>query len=168
MSPQNKPVIDQGAQIFQTLRTKILTLNPQDVNILPTEMHPNLWGVIMESAYPEAVVTLAALVDGTTSLYFSNGGGIIGSGSHPAVGGAAKQMIAVAETCLEYTPPVTECRLPQPEYIHFHLLTFHGPHSLEINERELQTGEHGLSPLYIAGQELIHQIRQVRENHQEG
>ena len=38
---------------------------------------PVVWGVVMETGYPEAVVTLVSLGDRTTSLYFSNGGGII-------------------------------------------------------------------------------------------
>jgi hypothetical protein len=35
-------------------------------------------GVLMETGYDSATVTLFALSDGTTSLYFSNGGGVIG------------------------------------------------------------------------------------------
>jgi hypothetical protein len=36
---------------------------------------------VMETGYPEALVTLVALSEGIASLYLSNGGGIIGPGS---------------------------------------------------------------------------------------
>jgi hypothetical protein len=166
MIPDDDPYVDQGAKIFQTLRKKILTLNPREVNITPTTEHPIIWAALMESAWPEVIVTLAALVDGTTSLYFSNGGGIIGSGNHPAVGKAAKRMIAAAELCLEYTEAVSECHIPQPECVCFHLLTFTGAYSAEIPESELQSEKHALSSIYAAGQELITQIRLVNENQQ--
>lgn len=38
-------------------------------------------GALMESGYPKAVATLVTLFDGTTSLCFSTGGGIIGAAS---------------------------------------------------------------------------------------
>lgn len=63
------------------LRRRLLAARAAELGLVagaPTEA----WGVLMETAYPDAVVTLVALADGTTSLYFSNGGGIIGAGAH--------------------------------------------------------------------------------------
>ncbi|MGC3961509.1 MAG: hypothetical protein QM813_27370 [Verrucomicrobiota bacterium] len=41
--------------------------------------------VLMEFSLPQAIVTLLAVDDGTASLYFSNGGGLIGAGTSEAV-----------------------------------------------------------------------------------
>jgi hypothetical protein len=41
--------------------------------------------LLMETGYPEAVATLVAVADGTSSLYFSNGGGFIGVGTPAGV-----------------------------------------------------------------------------------
>lgn len=149
--------------IYISLRNKLLFLNPQEVEFKPTKDHPTVWGVLMESAYAEAVVTLAALVDGTTSLYFSNGGGILGSGTQALVGTAARRMITVAEQALEFTLPVEDYPLPMQASINFYLLTYRGIHSAICREVDLQSGKHLLSGLYLAGHELIAQVRLVSE-----
>src|SRR5262249_2976490 len=46
------------------------------------------YGLLMETGYDKAVVTLACFLTGDTSLYFSNGGGIIGAGKHASVADA--------------------------------------------------------------------------------
>lgn len=43
------------------------------VAIVPSARLPRVWAVLMETGYPGAVATLAALADGTTSLYLSAG-----------------------------------------------------------------------------------------------
>jgi hypothetical protein len=163
MQPEDSSPARNSAQIYHTLRNKLLLLNPQEVDISATFEHPNIWGVMMESNYPEAIVTLAALVDGTTSLYFSTGGGILGSGNHPTVGSAARHMTNVAEMALEFTQPVKEYPPPEPGHIRFYLLTFRGIHSSECPETELQRGKHTLSALYAAGQALLTQVHLVSE-----
>jgi len=168
IKPEGSIPIPKNAVIYQTLRNKLLSLNPREVDITATTEHPTVWGVMMETAYPEAIVTLAALVDGTTSLYFSSGGGILGSGNHPTVGTAARQMVSIAEMALEFTQPVKEYPSPIAGNIRFYLLTFEGIHSAECPERELQSGKHSLSELYAAGQKLIAQIRMVSEKKKPG
>src|SRR6185503_9039174 len=43
------------------------------------------YGILMETGYETAVATLVCFVTGDTSLYFSNGGGVIGAGKHANV-----------------------------------------------------------------------------------
>ncbi|MGB8252771.1 MAG: hypothetical protein WCF08_06120 [Anaerolineaceae bacterium] len=168
MKPEGSIPHPKNTAIYQTLRNKLLSLNPREVDIAATNEHPTVWGVMMETAYPEAGVTLAALVDGTTSLYFSTGGGILGSGNHPTVGIAARKMASIAEMALEFTQPVKEYPSPKTGNIRFYLLTFEGIHSAECPEMNLQSGKHSLSELYAAGQELISQIRMVSEKKKPG
>ena len=74
------------AEIYTELRSQALGATAQALGT-----KEQTFGVIMETGYPEAVVTLIALSDGTASLYFSNGGGVIGAGCeiHVVVAGAA-------------------------------------------------------------------------------
>jgi hypothetical protein len=65
------------ADVYRGLRAQALQLTAAQVG--PADA---VFGVLMETGYPEAVVSLVALSDGTASLYFSNGGGIIGTGGH--------------------------------------------------------------------------------------
>ena len=168
MAQKTTPDQSDPVAILQALRSKILALNPHELGFKPEEEHPTVWGVLMELTRPEEVVTLTALVDGTTSLYFSTGGGVLGSGNHASVGKAARQMTAVGELALEYTRPVRRYPLPTPGNIRFYLLTFHGVHTVEYQETDLQNGQHALSALYFTGQDLITQVRLVSEKKDPG
>ncbi len=66
----------------KTLRDNLLATKPSDVHLAPTEELPHVWATLMEMKISGNVVSLAAVAEGTTSLYFSNGGGIIGAGEH--------------------------------------------------------------------------------------
>ncbi len=158
----------KNVSIYQTLRNKLLSLDPQEVDIHSTAEHPIVWGVLMETAYPEATVTLAALVDGTTSLYFSTGGGMLGSGNHPTVGSAARKITSIAELALEFTQPVKEYPTPKTGSVRFYLLTFKGIHSAECPEVDLKNGSHSLAELYVAGQDLLTQIRSINDHKKSG
>jgi hypothetical protein len=71
----------QMADVYRDLRQQVLTLDPAKIG-LPSSDKNQIHGVLMETGYPEAVATLVTIADGTVSLYFSNGGGIIGVGQH--------------------------------------------------------------------------------------
>jgi hypothetical protein len=64
------------ADIYRDLRNKVLTLDPSKIGLSSFGSN-RVWGVVMETGYTGAVVTLVTIADGTVSLYFSNGGGII-------------------------------------------------------------------------------------------
>ena len=61
------------------LRGQILHAAPDDLGFFASEEHP-VWGAVMDMAFPGGVATLVSLEDGTTSLYTSTGGGVIGGG----------------------------------------------------------------------------------------
>jgi len=72
-------------------------MSPARLGVFPSEALPNVWGVLMETGYSPAVVTLVALADGTTSLCFGSGGGVIGAEKYGAVREATAAFIAAAE-----------------------------------------------------------------------
>ena len=51
----------------------------------------------MEMAFPEGAATLVSLADGTTSMYTSTGGGVIGGGAHDAVVQAGRAFLLELE-----------------------------------------------------------------------
>jgi hypothetical protein len=69
------------AEVYSRLRTQVLELTPAQLGDSVSVDAPIL-ALLMETAYPEAVATLIAVADGSSSLYFSNGGGFIGAGAH--------------------------------------------------------------------------------------
>lgn len=163
MTAEESQSTGDSAQIYLKLRNQLLTLDPLQVEIKPTPEHPNAWGCLMEFILSKSVVTLAAIVDGTASLYFSTGGGILGSGNHNTVGDAARGMVNEAEAILKYTESAHEFPLPVEGYIRFYILTHTGIFTTECSETALSIPKHRLSKFFTAGQHLIAQIRLVSE-----
>lgn len=159
--------IPKPAPVYARLRGQILNLSPAEIGLLPTEQSPSVWGVLMELGYPNGVATLVCLAEGTTSLYFSGGGGIIGAGTLEAVQQASRAMLAEAEQCQDKTTLTIDFPLPPAGRVRFYWLTFTGIQTREVNEAEIIEKQHGLSALFYRGQEVITQVRihqQTRTN----
>jgi hypothetical protein len=85
-----------GEEVYRGLRAQILGLDSAGAGLRQGPGHEAVWGALMETGSPRGTASLMGLADGTTSLYLSSGGGIIGGGSHrpgrrPAVPGTAHQ-----------------------------------------------------------------------------
>jgi hypothetical protein len=113
----------------------------------------------METGYPEAVATLVAVVDGTSSLYFSNGGGLIGAGTHAPVAEANRRWLEKGREFLPQLSAITDPPLPAEGLTQFVAVTPEGLRGAVAPEEELGQGRHGLSPLFYGGQDVITQIR---------
>ena len=68
------------AEIYLDLRGRALALTRELLDP-ETASEGRVLALLMETGYPEAIATLVGLGDGTTSMYFSNGGGTIGAAS---------------------------------------------------------------------------------------
>ena len=115
----------------------------------------------METRYPEAVATLVGAVDGTSSLYFSNGGGIVGAGSHAAVASANRAWLETGLTFLPELAAVDDPALPDEGMTQFVAVTPGGLRGAVAPENDLGEGGHDLSSLFHAAQDVITQIRLV-------
>ena len=148
------------AEAYSGLRSMALSTKPDSIGVKLKD--PNeVWGVVMETGYPEAVASLVALVDGTVSLYFSNGGGIIGLGPHAGPQRAAQSLLAASQQFSKQAQPTKSYPLPKPSFTRFYLLTGNGALTAEVKEDDLGNNRHPLSPLFYKGQELISEIRNV-------
>ena len=121
---------------------------------------PTAIGVLfMETGYAEAVASLVCFADGTTSLYFSNGGGMIGAGEHAAVRTAATAFFAAAVPSLHELTIAAEHPLPRIGQVRFYARANGGILTAESPEVELGKGSHRLSPLFFAAHGVITAIR---------
>lgn len=118
--------------------------------------------LLMETGYPEAVVTLVGVADGSTSLYFSNGGGTIGAGEHDDVVAATSCWLDLADGLLDQLPEASEEVEPPGEGVtQFVATTETGRRAARAAEEELGAGEHPLSALFYAGHDVITEIRRL-------
>ncbi len=159
-SPSSRAVDYQVAEVYSGLRNMIFSITPDSIGVKLKEPG-EVWGVVMETGYPKAVATLVALADGTVSLYFSNGGGLIGLGPHAGPKRAAQTFLASAQKFSTQLQPTGSNPLPKPSNTRFYLLTGNGVLTAEAKEDDLGNNRHPLAPLFFSGQELIAEVRAV-------
>ena len=145
--------------VYLGLREQIFSVAPREVGIIPD----GVWGVVVETGYAEGSATLIALADGTASMYFSSGGGVIGAGQHEKPAAAAKELIRRAAEFVNECEPVKSFPLPRVGETRFYLFLPAGKLTASAPEVELGEDRHRLSPLFYAAHELITEIRVIQE-----
>lgn len=158
---------DDPLSVYSGLRRMVLELNPADAGITPTDRLPRVWGVVMDTGYPNGNATVVALADGTTSLYLSSGGGIIGAGEHASVAAATRAVLVVVEGHLDQFPGAANDEVPPADWVVIRALTFSGQRAILAEEDELGYDRHPLSPVFHAVHEVITQLRLLDESRRE-
>ena len=142
------------ADIYTGLRDQALRWKPDGAP-------PAAYGLLMETGSQDGVVTLVASSDPSVSLYFSNGGGIIGTGEHEDVAIAVRALIeALADNVAllrreRVVRLTTSFPLPQKKRTVFYLLTPDGVMTAEAKEDDLGNNRHALSGLFHSVHGLI-------------
>jgi hypothetical protein len=150
------------AEVYVGLRNQILGLTADDLGDA-LEPDTRVIAVLMETGYEKAVATLVGVADGSTSLYFSTGGGIIGAGDHTAVAEATQRWLFVCAGVLESFESVADPTLPSEGMTQFVVVTRDGLLGAAGREDELVNYAHTLAPLFHAGQDVITQVRLTEE-----
>jgi hypothetical protein len=153
--------VNEPADVYLGLRQQALNVNRDQLS----EPAPGrIVALLMETGYPEAVATLVGLADGTTSMYFSNGGGMIGAGGHEQVAEATRRWLALAEAFLDgFAATPAEPGLPGEGETQFVAITEDGRSILRAPDDDLGEGRHSASPLFHAAHAVISEIRLVDE-----
>jgi hypothetical protein len=144
---------------YTSSRNTVFTKKPEAIGLKPAP--GEVWGVLMETGYPNAVVTLVALADQTVSIYFSNGGDLTGLGTNPGPQKAGKEFISLAQQFAKSGTSATKYPLPEVACTRFYFLTDSDITTIEVKEKDLEDGKHELSPLYKMGHELLSEILAV-------
>jgi len=118
-----------------------------------------LLALLMETGMSGAVVTLVAAADGTTSMYTSTGGGVLGAGARREVAEAARQFLETGGRLLGELSPVSDPALPPQGTVQFVAVTADGLLGAVASGAELGERRHALSPLFYAAHGVITQIR---------
>jgi hypothetical protein len=150
------------ADVYTGLRQQLFALDPMAIGLAPSPTN-RVWAILMETGYPEAVVTLATIGDGTVSLYFSNGSGIIGVGQNEGPRRACLDLLAVAPDFLKYAQLTNDFPLPTNGQTRFIFLTFDGRLVAEALEDDLGNQRSPLSPLFYKAQDVITEARMAEE-----
>lgn len=158
-----KTASPEPAQVYLQLRNRILNLDPAEIGLAATAAAPHVWGVLMETGYEVGTATLVSFADGTTSLYYSTGGGMLGSGEYSPVADASKALVTQAENLLHEMSSTHDVPLPEVGQVRFIVLTYSDRLTAEASVRAIASGTHFLSPLYTLAQETLSQLRLLAE-----
>lgn len=150
--------------VYDGLRQQILDLDPAAAGLAASPELPTVWGLLMETGYPGGVATLVALADGTTSLYLSTGGGVIGGGEHRQVAAATRRLLGIVERHLGQMPPSADTGLPAVGRVALRALTYQGRHGAEAAEDDLGYQRHPLWPVFHAAHDVITELRLIEES----
>lgn len=147
-------------QAARELRSMVLKLSAADIGVTLDSFPQQVWGMVMETGSCAGHYSLVALADGTTSLYFSSGGGVIGAGERPEVRQASHHFIERGNEFLTQAKPCNSTEPPNAGMTQFFFLSFEGIRSYIAQEVSLGEMQDPLSPLFHAGHAVITKIRQ--------
>jgi hypothetical protein len=148
-----------GAAAYQRLRSQGLSVQRSAAGIPAPHPDAPVWGLLMEMGFPNGTATLIALADGTTSLYYSGGGGVLGGHGHESVRRATAPMLAEANRLVAQMTPTSTYPLPQAGNTIFYARTDSGVLTGSAPDADLGLGRHALSPLFHAGHGILTELR---------
>ncbi len=147
------------AEVMKALRNKLLTAKPEEI-LEGEDAKAKVWGVLMDYAFPSGVATLVSVRDGTSSLYTSTGGGVLGG---YVARDEAKAFVAAAEKHLKDMKRTEAFPYPVAGRVKFYVLTRDGVFTAEVGMKELGERTHRLSPLYHSSNQVLNQLRLASE-----
>jgi hypothetical protein len=151
-----------SASVYAGLRQQILTLDPDSIHLAPSSEHPRVFAGLMEMGIEGGVASLVVIADGTTSLYYSTGGGIIGAGFHEPVKRPSKVFLAALERHVAELGPDTTGETPAAGIIHLRALAFGGGRLLASGpEPDFAQKRNPMWDVFYAGHQVITAIRQL-------
>jgi hypothetical protein len=150
-------------EIAAALRQRVLTLKPADVGLEARQSEANsmVWGIVIETAHPDAVASLVILRDGSVSWYVSNGTGCIGCGNQREVRQSGAILLEIAANALPLTVATDDTELPPAGVVRFYLLAYDGLHCTQIRLEDINNADSRLSQLYFSGQRTLATIERT-------
>ncbi|HEX7589433.1 MAG TPA: hypothetical protein VF362_00455 [Demequinaceae bacterium] len=121
---------------------------------------PPVWLAVMEWVVGDSAVTLVSVNDGSTSLYFSHGGGFIGAGTHEPVAIATGQFLGECYLARAQFAPAMGFDFPPVGVVRFYCRTDEETLTASAPEDEVRERDHPLFRPWAAAQAVISQIRQ--------
>jgi hypothetical protein len=149
--------------MYEELRSQALSIERAACGIPEPSADAPVWGLLMEMGFPNGTAALFTLVDGTTSLYYSSGGGVIGRQSHESVRRANAALLAEANRVVAHMRPASSYPRPAAGSTAFYARTDSGVLVGGGADDDLGRGQHKLSPLFLAGHGVLTELRLVSE-----
>lgn len=147
-------------EVYLGLRNIWFTTKPEDLDITFEPESKVPYAIVMDIDMDGDTVTIVSSIIGDGSMYTSTGGGVIGGIEHENVRKVSISFVTVASGFIDKMELTTEFPLPSGNNIKFYLITPSGIYTTEeVNADVLASGNHELSPLFLAGNDVITELR---------
>jgi hypothetical protein len=107
--------------------------------------------------------SLVVIADVTTSMYFGNGRGFVGTEGDQLVSDLSRDLLHSAEEHLDVFEPNTSVDLPADGLVRITVLTHHGRRVAEAPETDLHEASHPAAPVGVRAQKVITAVRSAVE-----
>jgi hypothetical protein len=146
---------------YENLRRIALAIEPASLGVTATGELPHVFGVVMDMGMEQGTATFVAFADGTVSMYYSSGGGMIGAGEHERVRTAAHRLLAIANSDLASFSPDAPDVLPPEGTTQLTLLTFDGAERASGTSNDFGYDRIPGGAVFRAAHDVIAQLREV-------
>jgi hypothetical protein len=150
------------ADIYGAMRGQVLALQPTP-RIPETLSGQRVIAAVVDQNVGSGTATLACVADGSTSLYYSNGGGELGLGhAHPGVREATRAFLAGAGALCTLLERSVDYPLPAPGQAAVHLITGEGVFRQVFDLDRIETYSDGLRELEGLYEGVLAAIRKAK------
>ena len=133
---------DKIEDVYIDLRQQAFGVKPESKEFYQDGVNL-VYGAVVDIPVTNATVSLFCSFDGTVSLYYSNGGGILGSGQeYEAVSKVGREFLYNASQTLDYLNIVTDTTFVKKAKSVVYLLSSKGIYKTEYNMNQSQSEEY--------------------------
>ena len=146
---------------FDGLREMALSASSDSFEA-PSQTRNGIFGVVIDVPTAQGSIALVTFSDGTSSIYTTTGGGIIGGGAHAVVKDASSKLLDQLALVSEEFNFENDGEAPPPEFVRFHVLALNGRSFADLQvEHFWKPSTSALNPVVAASQNLISAMRSV-------
>lgn len=151
---------DADNTVYMGLRQNALGARPQDIGVaLDDDTH--VYGAVVDMAIGDHMATLACFEDLTTSIYFENGGGMLGLGQrYEAVAKVNLEFLSSAGKVLRLLPIASDFDLPPKHHHNIYLLAEKGVYKAQLSIEAFDTCPEEVRFLFYLYQKVLDTVRE--------
>ena len=150
---------------YHGLREQALSIKPADIGVT-LDSNEQVYAAVVDMPFPDGrIATLACIYDGTVSLYYSTGGGLLGMGQkYEEVRSAGYSFLINAGQTLKYLKKTDSFGLPLDSNAFVYLLAGDGVYKTEFNMSNVGTEEKHNQFLNYFIQNTLNKVRENNTN----
>jgi len=118
---------------------------------------------LLDMSAGNGMASVISYADGTTSLYLSSGGGVIGVGADPQARDESRAFLALAEASLDVLPPAVDIGEIPPGEVRVLVRIGDQVYGASAPKDLVRVAGHPLNKLWVQGQRVLTLIRLISE-----